>query len=158
MWRLRTRSGGPSVHSAWRSSRTARSCAPRVGSRGPRESSTGSTGSTLAFTASRQPWWRTPRRTPQTARSRRLREDSESFLTVTHPFHPLAGQRLGVVFERHYKVTGLSLCCEGGPAGTVRLAGAWTDRGKPAGLRALGYEELVELAGLVYVLTTRQQD
>jgi hypothetical protein len=35
---------------------------------------------------------------------------------------------------------------------------AWTGRGKPAGPRALGYEELVELAGLVYVLTTRQQD
>ena len=98
------------------------------------------------------------RRTPQTARSRRLREDSESFLTVTHPFHPLVGQRLRVLFERHYKATGLSLCCEGGPAGTVMLPVAWTDRGKPAGLRAPGYEELVELAGLVRALTTRRQD
>ena len=98
------------------------------------------------------------RRTPQTARSRRLREDSESFLTVTHPFHPLAGQRLRVLFERHYKATGLSLCCEGGPAGTVMLPVAWTDRGKPAGQRALGYEELVELAELVHALTTRRQD
>jgi len=77
---------------------------------------------------------------------------------VTHPFHPLAGQRLRVLFERRYKATGLAFCCEGGRAGTVMLPVAWTDRGKPAGPRALGYEELVELAGLVYVLTTRQQD
>ena len=98
------------------------------------------------------------RRTPQTARSRRLREDSESFLTVTHPFHPLAGQRLRVLFERHYKATGLSLCCEGGPVGTVMLPVAWTDRGKPAVPRAMGYEELVELAALVRALTTRRQD
>jgi hypothetical protein len=27
-------------------------------------------------------------------------EVSESFVTVTHPFHPLAGQRLRVLFER----------------------------------------------------------
>ena len=98
------------------------------------------------------------RRIPQTARSRRLREDSESFLTVTHPFHPLTGQRLRVLFERHYKATGLSLCCEGGPAGTVMLPVAWTDRGKPVAPRALGYEELVELAALVRGLTTRRQD
>jgi hypothetical protein len=98
------------------------------------------------------------RRTPQTARSRRLREDSESFLTVTHPFHPLTGQRLRVLFERHYKATGLSLCCEGGPAGTVMLPVAWTDRGKPVAPQALGYEELLELAELVRALTTRRQD
>lgn len=98
------------------------------------------------------------RRIPQTARSRRLREDSESFLTVTHPFHPLTGQRLRVLFERHYKAAGLSLCCEGGPAGTVMLPVAWTDRGKLVAPRALGYEELVELAELVRALTTRRQD
>jgi len=39
------------------------------------------------------------RRTAQTARFRKSRE-VESFLTVTHPFHPLAGQRLRVLFER----------------------------------------------------------
>src|SRR5450759_3876190 len=98
------------------------------------------------------------RRTPQTARSRRLREDSESFLTVTHPFHPLAGQRLRVLFERHYKATGLSLCCERGPVGTVMMPAAWPDRGKTAVPRAMGYEELVELAALVRALTTRRQD
>ena len=97
------------------------------------------------------------RRTPQTARSRRLREDSESFLTVTHPFHPLAGQRLRVLFERRYKATGLAFSCEGGPLGTVMLPVAWTDRGQPAAERALGYEELIELAALVRALTTRRE-
>ena len=97
------------------------------------------------------------RRTPQTARSRPRREDSESFLTVTHPFHPLAGQRLRVLFERRYKATGLAFCCEGGPAGSVMLPVAWTDRGKPAADRALGYEELVELAALVGALATRRE-
>ena len=58
--------------------------------------------------------------------------------------------------ERRYKSTGLAFCCEGGPAGTVVLPVAWTDRGKPAAPRALGYEELVELAALVRALTTRR--
>ena len=89
---------------------------------------------------------------------RRLGEDSESFLTVTHPFHPLAGQRLRVLFERRYKATGLSLCCEGGPVGSVMLPVDWTDRGKPAAARALGFEELVELAALVHALATRRGD
>ena len=92
------------------------------------------------------------------ARSRRSREDSESFLTVTHPFHPLAGQRLRVLFERRYKASGLSFCCEGGPAGSVMLPVAWTDRGEPPGPRALGYEELVELAALMRALATRRGD
>ncbi len=77
---------------------------------------------------------------------------------VTHPFHPLAGQRLRVLFERRYKATGLAFCCEGGPAGTVMMPVAWTDRGKPAAPRALGYEELVELAGLVHALTTTRRE
>ena len=70
----------------------------------------------------------------------------------------MAGQRLRVLFERRYKATGLALWCEGGPAGTVMLPVAWTDRGKPPAEQALGYEELVELAALVGALTTRRQD
>ena len=69
----------------------------------------------------------------------------------------MTGQRLRVLFERHYKATGLSLCCEGGPAGTVMLPVAWTDRGVPAAERPLGYEELIELAALVHALTTRRE-
>ncbi len=68
----------------------------------------------------------------------------------------MAGQRLRVLFERRYKASGLAFCCEAGPAGSVMLPVAWTDRGRPAGPRALGYEELVELAALVGVVATRR--
>lgn len=61
-----------------------------------------------------------------------------------------------VLFERRYKASGLSFCCEGGPAGSVMLPVAWTDRGRPPAPCALGYEELVELAALVHALMTRR--
>jgi hypothetical protein len=77
-------------------------------------------------------------------------------LIVTHPFHPLAGQRLRVLFERRYEV-GLAFCCEGGVLGTVMLPVDWTDRGKPAASMAVGFEELVGLAELIRVLATRQE-
>ena len=75
---------------------------------------------------------------------------------MTHPFHPLAGQRLRVLFERRYKATGLAFSCEGGPLGTVMLPVAWTDRARPAADRAVGCEELIELAALVRALATRR--
>jgi hypothetical protein len=34
---------------------------------------------------------------------------------------------------------------------------AWTDRGEPVAERALGYEELIELAALVRALVTRRE-
>ena len=94
----------------------------------------------------------------QTAGSRKAREVSESFLTVTHPFHPLAGQRLRVLFERRYQAGGLAFCCEGGPLGSVMLPAGWTDRGVAPEPRALGYEQLVELAALVRALATRRAE
>src|SRR5437867_2205037 len=88
------------------------------------------------------------RRSSQTARSRSSREVSESFVTVTHPFHPLAGRRLRVLFERRL-AAGVAVSCEGGPLGSVMLPLSWTDRGSaPAGL-PLTYEVLVELAEVV---------
>jgi len=96
------------------------------------------------------------RRTSQTASSRKPREVGESFLTVTHPFHPLCGERLRVLFERRYQVTGLAFCCEGGPLGSVMLPITWTDRAEPPGAQALGFEQLVELAALVGALVTRR--
>ncbi len=68
----------------------------------------------------------------------------------------MAGQRLRVLFERRYKATGLSFCCEGGPLGSVMLLANWTDRGAAPDARALGYEQLVELAALVRALSTRR--
>jgi hypothetical protein len=68
---------------------------------------------------------------------------SDSVL-VTHPFHPLAGQRLEVLGRG--RRGGGFLRCAGGSLGTVTIPAAWTDGAeRPAGSR-LTYEALVELA------------
>jgi hypothetical protein len=79
---------------------------------------------------------------------------SESFVTVTHPFHPLAGQRLRVLFERRL-AGGLAFSCEGGPLGSLMLPLAWTDRGPAAATTPLSYEVLVELAAEVAAIRSR---
>src|SRR5689334_10153521 len=97
--------------------------------------------------------WGFPRN-PQTARSRRDREVSESFITVTHPFHPLSGQRLRVLFERKLP-GGLAVSCEGGPLGSLMLPLAWADRGGAAADGPLTYEVLVSLAAEMSAVGTR---
>jgi len=72
---------------------------------------------------------------------------------VTHPFHPLAGQRLRVLFERRL-AGGLAFSCEGGPLGSLMLPLVWTDRGDAAAA-PLSYEVLVELAEVVAAVKTR---
>jgi uncharacterized protein DUF5372 len=73
---------------------------------------------------------------------------------VTHPFHPLAGQRLRVLFERRL-AGGLALSCEGGPLGSLMLPLAWTDRGPAAAVTPLSYEVLVELAVEIAAVASR---
>jgi Family of unknown function (DUF5372) len=94
------------------------------------------------------------RRSPHTAQSRSSGEVSESFVTVTHPFHPLAGQRLRVLFERKL-AGGLAVSCEGGPLGSLMLPLAWTDRGPAAADAPLTYEVLAELAGAISAMQSR---
>lgn len=73
-------------------------------------------------------------------------------IVVTHPFHPLTGQRLAVILERHRQGAELVLVCEGGPAGRVTLPVGWTDRAlAPFGHR-VSAEGLAELAALVTAL------
>jgi hypothetical protein len=60
-------------------------------------------------------------------------------LVVTHPFHPLTGQRLEVLFARR-RGDAVVFVCAGGGCGQVTLPRAWTDRGEPA----LGYRLSVE--------------
>jgi hypothetical protein len=68
-------------------------------------------------------------------------------VVVTHPFHPLAGQRLGV--EGQQRPNGcLQFRCAG-PAGTVVIPAEWTDRCPVEGEMRLNYERLADLAGLV---------
>jgi hypothetical protein len=72
-------------------------------------------------------------------------------LVVTHPFHPLFGQRLEVLSQtrgagrRQY-------VCDGGPLGGVALPEDATDRGPEPAERPLSFEVLVELAALVAAL------
>ena len=69
-------------------------------------------------------------------------------VVVTHPFHPLRGQRLEVLLERRRGPDRVFLCDAGGGV-NVELAEDATDRGTPRGERALSFEVLVGLAAVV---------
>ena len=75
------------------------------------------------------------RRSPHKARPFKSSPLSDS-IVVTHPFHPLAGQRLAVIFEKRRPGAERVLVCEGGPAGRVTLPVAWTDRALPRSVTA----------------------
>jgi hypothetical protein len=64
---------------------------------------------------------------------------------VTHPFHPLRGQRVAVLFERDYP-DGRLFVCEGGPRGSI---GIWEDSTDRAPAPAWGPLTGEVLAGLV---------
>jgi Family of unknown function (DUF5372) len=72
---------------------------------------------------------RFPQRSRHKTSSSNAREALDS-LVVTHPFHPLFGQRLPIVFERRCPVHDrLFVCeCEAGAARRVTLPIRWTDR------------------------------
>ena len=70
---------------------------------------------------------------------------------VTHPFHPLAGERLPILFERRWAGSRLYVC-EGGPLGSVTLPEEATDRGAEAAGWPLTVEVLAELVGVVGAL------
>ena len=67
---------------------------------------------------------------------------------MIHPFHPLRGERLVVLFVRRIG-TGRIYVCEGGPLGSVSLSEDATDRGREPGERPLSVEVLAGLVALV---------
>jgi hypothetical protein len=69
-------------------------------------------------------------------------------LVVTHPFHPLRGERLVVLFVRRVGA-GRVCVCEGGPLGSVALPEDATDRGREPAERPLSLEVLAALVALV---------
>lgn len=69
---------------------------------------------------------------------------------VTHPFHPLFGERLEVLYVRRL-ATGRVYVCDGGGR-NVALDEEATDRGPEAAGRPLTFEVLVELAAVVAAL------
>jgi hypothetical protein len=72
-------------------------------------------------------------------------------LVVTHPFHPLRGQRLEVLLERRCGV-GRVFVCDVGDGRNLELAEDATDRGQERGERPLSFEVLVELAAVIAAL------
>jgi len=69
-------------------------------------------------------------------------------LVVTHPFHPLAGERLEVLYVRRCGGE-LVFVCDGGRFGGVSLAESATDRGPEPADRPVTFEGLVDLVGVV---------
>jgi hypothetical protein len=78
-------------------------------------------------------------------------------LVVAHPFHPLFGRRLGVLYVRRV-AAGWMYVCDGGNGRNVKLDEAATDRGPvPAG-RPLTFEVLVEVAAVIAALGGGRED
>jgi hypothetical protein len=67
---------------------------------------------------------------------------------VTHPFHPLFGERLDVLYLRRL-ATGRVYVCDGGRGRNVALAEEATDRGPAPAERPVTFEVLVQLAAIV---------
>ena len=59
-----------------------------------------------------------------------LASDPSGFVIVTHPFHPLNGQRLEVLYVKR-RGADTVFVCSGGVSGQITLPQAWTDRGEP---------------------------
>src|SRR2546421_10125616 len=84
---------------------------------------------------------------PVPYRARQSRYSSDS-LVITHPFHPLKGQRLTVLFSQR-KRTGLFFVCEVEGRRRVTVAQEWTDRGVPASADRLAVDGLTAARSLV---------
>ena len=67
---------------------------------------------------------------------------------VTHPFHPLRGQRLEVLLERRCGGSRVFVC-DAGDGRNLELAEDATDRCALVGERALSFEVLVGLVAVV---------
>lgn len=73
---------------------------------------------------------------------------------MTHPFHPLVGQRVAILFAR--RRAGIRIyVCEAGPLGSVTLPEDFTDRGVTPAARPLTVELLVELAATISALARK---
>jgi hypothetical protein len=75
-------------------------------------------------------------------------------LLVTHPFHPLAGQRLEILYVKR-RGDAVVFVCSGGVSGQITLPQAWTDRGEAARSDRLSVEGLAELDTLARALQGR---
>jgi hypothetical protein len=76
-------------------------------------------------------------------------------VVVIHPFHPLAGRRVEILYAKRRGGTQV-LVCDAGAGRTMTLPVAWTDRGPVAEAYRLSPEGLVELHVLVTALTAHR--
>jgi uncharacterized protein DUF5372 len=84
------------------------------------------------------------------------------FLVIVHPFHPLCGRRLPVLFSKK-RAGGVVFVCEDEAAGraSVTVPSGWTDRGpEPAGhrLSVQGLGALDTLIAAIVDLRDRESD
>ena len=80
--------------------------------------------------------------------------DLSGFVVVTHPFHPLSGQRLEVLYVKR-RAGDTVFVCSGGVSGQITLPQAWTDRGDPSVAHRLSAGRLAELDTLARNLQGR---
>jgi Family of unknown function (DUF5372) len=75
-------------------------------------------------------------------------------LVVIHPFHPLAGQRMEILFSRRGP-GGVVFTCARPAAGQVTLPADWTDRGRLPAPERLSADGLAALDTLTRSLQGR---
>ena len=77
-------------------------------------------------------------------------------VVVTHPFHPLRGERLEVLLERRRGPERVFLCDAGGGV-NVELGEEATDRGGVLGERALSFDVLAGVAAVVVAIRSGKE-
>ena len=91
---------------------------------------------------------------PRRRHSAALSSDPLGFVIVTHPFHPLNGQRLEILYAKR-RGADMVFVCAGGFSGQMTLPQAWTDRGEPPGTGRLSAEGLAALGAATRALQGR---
>ncbi|MQA05851.1 MAG: hypothetical protein GEV07_25110 [Streptosporangiales bacterium] len=76
------------------------------------------------------------------------------FVVVTHPFHPLTGQRLQVLYVKRRAADSVFVC-SGGVSGSITLPRGWTDRGESPRSQRLSAEGLAELGAVTRAIQGR---
>jgi hypothetical protein len=76
------------------------------------------------------------------------------FVIVTHPFHPLNGRRLEILYARRRGADTVFVCA-GGVSEQITLPQSWTDRGEPPGTGRLSAGGLAALDAATRALQGR---
>jgi Family of unknown function (DUF5372) len=91
---------------------------------------------------------------PRKRHSAASSDDPLGFVIVTHPFHPLNGQQLEILYAKRRGADTVFVCA-GGFSGQMTLPESWTDRVEPPGTGRLSAEGLAALGAATRVLQGR---